>query len=121
MFVTICMSPFIHQNFRREEQNYVAQTEVDSSSVLTSAMSKSSPSGPGPGPGGDPPKLQSTAPRRPDGQRGGPPSLVLAALKRLLPIGMNHYGAREQELVQQAKLRFGQVSGMAHASLCVAL
>ncbi|XP_041469245.1 ryanodine receptor 2-like isoform X1 [Lytechinus variegatus] len=101
-------------NFRREEQNYVAQTEVDSSAALTSAMSKSGGGGGssnspyGGSLPGEPPKLQSTAPKRPDGQHGSPPSLILAALKRLLPIGMNQYGAREQELVQQAKLRFGQ-------------
>ncbi|XP_072171379.1 ryanodine receptor 2-like [Diadema setosum] len=99
-------------NFRREEQNYVAQTEVDSSSVLASAMSKSSSGGGslggGMSPPGEPPKPMSTTPKRPDGQQGSPPSLILAALKRLLPIGMNQYGAREQELVQQAKLRYGQ-------------
>ncbi|XP_071482867.1 ryanodine receptor 3-like [Diadema antillarum] len=99
-------------NFRREEQNYVAQTEVDSSSVLASAMSKSSSGGGsfggGMSPPGEPPKPMSTTPKRPDGQQGSPPSLILAALKRLLPIGMNQYGAREQELVQQAKIRYGQ-------------
>ena len=88
---------------------------MDSSAALTSAMSKSGSGGCSNSPcggnlPGEPPKLQSTAPKRPDGQHGSPPSLILAALKRLLPIGMNQYGAREQELVQQAKLRFGQVS-----------
>ena len=36
-------------------------------------------------------------------------SLNVAALKRLLPIGLNLFGGREQELVQQAKQKFIQV------------
>jgi len=37
-------------------------------------------------------------------------SLNVACLKRLLPIGLNMFGGREQELVQQAKQRLVDVS-----------
>ena len=38
-------------------------------------------------------------------------SLIVAALKRLLPVGLNLFAGREQELVQHCKDRFLQVSG----------
>ena len=37
-------------------------------------------------------------------------SLNVACLKRLLPIGLNMFGGKEQELVQQAKQKFVDVS-----------
>jgi len=37
-------------------------------------------------------------------------SLNVACLKRLLPIGLNMFGGREQELVQQAKQKLVDVS-----------
>jgi hypothetical protein len=37
-------------------------------------------------------------------------SLIVAALKRLLPVGLNLFAGREQELVQHCKDRFLQVS-----------
>ena len=37
-------------------------------------------------------------------------SLNVACLKRLLPIGLNMFGGREQELIQQAKQRLVRVS-----------
>jgi hypothetical protein len=36
-------------------------------------------------------------------------SLIVAALKRLLPVGLNLFAGREQELVQHCKDRFLQV------------
>lgn len=36
-------------------------------------------------------------------------SLVVLGLKRLLPIGMNLFGAREQELIQQVKQKLQEV------------
>jgi len=38
-------------------------------------------------------------------------SLSVACLKRLLPIGLNMFGGREQELIQQAKQKLVDVSG----------
>ncbi|XP_071962240.1 ryanodine receptor 2-like isoform X3 [Antedon mediterranea] len=61
-------------NFKREEQNYIAQNEPQSNN----GRDKNSYSS----------------------------SKIVSCLKRLLPIGMNLYGAMEQELVQQAKQRF---------------
>ena len=37
-------------------------------------------------------------------------SLIVAALKRLLPVGLNLFAGREQELVQHCKDRFLQVT-----------
>lgn len=48
--------------------------------------------------------------KRGDGKkRSRMTSLNVACLKRLLPIGLNMFGGREQELVQQAKQRLVQV------------
>ncbi|XP_033127881.1 ryanodine receptor 2-like [Anneissia japonica] len=60
-------------NFKREEQNYIAQNEP-----------------------------QSNAGRDRD-NKSYSSSRIVACIKRLLPIGMNLYGAMEQELVQEAK------------------
>ncbi len=39
-------------------------------------------------------------------------SLVVAALKRLLPVGLNLFAGREQELVQHSKDRFLMVRNL---------
>ncbi|XP_033625850.1 ryanodine receptor 2-like [Asterias rubens] len=92
-------------NCRREEQNFVAQMEAENAALLASATSNrrmglTPPEDPGAG-------LKAARDRRVEGQ-GSPTSLVVVCLKRMLPIGMNLYGAREQELVQQAKVKFQQ-------------
>ncbi|XP_038072837.1 ryanodine receptor 2-like isoform X2 [Patiria miniata] len=90
-------------NCRREEQNFVAQMEAENAALLASATSNrrmglTPPDDPGAG-------LKAARDRRVEGQ-GSPTGLVVVCLKRMLPIGMNLYGAREQELVQQAKIKF---------------
>ena len=44
------------------------------------------------------------------GGRDASNSLIVMALKRLTPVGMNLFAGREQELVQHVKDRFLQVS-----------
>ncbi|XP_072031407.1 LOW QUALITY PROTEIN: ryanodine receptor 2-like [Amphiura filiformis] len=94
-------------NFRREEQNFVAQMEADNAALLAATMSGRKvaiqPSD----------EKTKTAIQQVERERrmeglGSPSSLVVVSLKRLLPVGMNLYGAREQELIQQAKLMFQQ-------------
>jgi len=48
------------------------------------------------------------------GQKGkdATSSLIVAALKRLLPVGLNLFAGREQELVQHCKDRFLQVTNI---------
>ncbi|XP_078000970.1 ryanodine receptor 2-like [Glandiceps talaboti] len=84
-------------NFRREEQNFVAQNEMEKVILMSSASRKMSMAG------------DSFKMRKKDNDRSLDTlqnSLLVACLKRLLPIGMNLYGAREQELIHQAKQKF---------------
>lgn len=41
-------------------------------------------------------------------------SLMVACLKRLLPVGLNLFAGREQELVQHCKDRYLKVKSMKH-------
>ncbi len=96
------------QNFRREEQNFVAQMEAENAALLAATMSGRKVAIQ---PSDEKTKTaiqQAERERRIEGL-GSPSSLVVVSLKRLLPIGMNLYGAREQELIQQAKLMLQQV------------
>ena len=81
--------------------------EAENAALVASAttnrrMGLTPPDDPGAG-------LKKAREHRIEGQ-GSPTSLVVVCLKRMLPIGMNLYGAREQELVQQAKMKFQEVS-----------
>ena len=96
----------------------MAQMEAENAALLASATSNrrmglTPPEDPGAG-------LKAARDRRVEGQ-GSPTSLVVVCLKRMLPIGMNLYGAREQELVQQAKVKFQQVWFGFFCSLCTTI
>ncbi|XP_070577063.1 ryanodine receptor 2-like isoform X7 [Ptychodera flava] len=85
-------------NFRREEQNFVAQNEMEAVILMSSASRKMSMAR------GDSFKMRNKEKDRSTDTLQN--SLVVGCLKRLLPIGMNLYGAREQELIHQAKQKF---------------
>uniref|UniRef100_A0A4W5R104 Ryanodine receptor 3 n=1 Tax=Hucho hucho TaxID=62062 RepID=A0A4W5R104_9TELE len=98
IFILWCKS----HNFKREEQNFVVQNEINNLSFLTgeskTKMSKS---------GGD-------QDRKHKKRRGElysvQTSLIVAALKKMLPIGLNMCTPGDQELISLAKIRY---------SLCV--
>ncbi|TRY59413.1 hypothetical protein DNTS_004316 [Danionella cerebrum] len=88
-------------NFKREEQNFVVQNEINNMSFLIidtkSKMSKGAVSDPE---------------RKKMKKRGDryslQTSLIVAALKRLLPVGLNICAPGDQELIGLAKSRFTQ-------------
>uniref|UniRef100_H2Y883 Ryanodine receptor 3-like n=1 Tax=Ciona savignyi TaxID=51511 RepID=H2Y883_CIOSA len=91
-------------NFRREEQNFVVQNEIDNMSVLTADKSAT-------------PSaasmlvsmisIQRVVKRR--GDRYSPStSLVVACLKRMMPVAINTGHVADFQLLQEAKSRFVQ-------------
>ncbi|XP_057252505.1 ryanodine receptor 1-like, partial [Pezoporus wallicus] len=100
-------------NFKREEQNFVVQNEINNMSFLTAdSKSKMAKSGDGqvsgggtPEPSGGPPERRAGAPRRGD-RYSVRTSLIVATLKKLLPIGLNLCSPADQELMAMAKGRY---------------
>uniref|UniRef100_A0A674EHP4 Ryanodine receptor 3 n=1 Tax=Salmo trutta TaxID=8032 RepID=A0A674EHP4_SALTR len=97
IFILWCKS----HNFKREEQNFVVQNEINNLSFLTgeskTKMSKVRMSG------GD-------QDRKHKKRRGElysvQTSLIVAALKKMLPIGLNMCTPGDQELISLAKIRY---------------
>lgn len=99
------------QYFRREEQNFISQHEIDNMALIMQASNR---------PGrtffqkSDPTQSSSAGRKKNkrrhnekrDREREVASSLLVVALKRLLPIGMNLFEGRERELVQHVKERF---------------
>ncbi|XP_047673438.1 ryanodine receptor 2 isoform X3 [Tachysurus fulvidraco] len=88
-------------NFKREEQNFVVQNEINNMSFLiTDTKSKMSKG------------AVSDQERKKMKKRGDrysmQTSLIVAALKRLLPVGLNICAPGDQELITLAKNRFTQ-------------
>ncbi|KAG7283030.1 hypothetical protein CRUP_012923 [Coryphaenoides rupestris] len=85
-------------NFKREEQNFVVQNEINNLGFLTGEtktnMSKS---------GGDQDRKHK---RRRGEYYSVQTSLIVAALKKLLPIGLNMCTPGDQELISLAKIRY---------------
>uniref|UniRef100_A0A665TV22 Ryanodine receptor 3 n=1 Tax=Echeneis naucrates TaxID=173247 RepID=A0A665TV22_ECHNA len=95
IFILWCKS----HNFKREEQNFVVQNEINNLGFLTgegktSKMSKS---------GGDQERKHK---RRRGEYYSIPTSLIVAALKKMLPIGLNMCTPGDQELIFLAKMRY---------------
>jgi len=100
------------QFFKREEQGFVARNEIDSMTLIMPSTSKR---------GGG---AQAVTPTEDEDSGGGSElqnlkrrgqykkkleriaSLNVACLKRLLPIGMNLFTGREQEIIQYTKEKF---------------
>uniref|UniRef100_G3S6N8 Ryanodine receptor 2 n=1 Tax=Gorilla gorilla gorilla TaxID=9595 RepID=G3S6N8_GORGO len=87
------------QNFKREEQNFVVQNEINNMSFLItdtkSKMSKAAVS-----------DQERKKMKRKGDRYSMQTSLIVAALKRLLPIGLNICAPGDQELIALAKNRF---------------
>ncbi|KAM8814823.1 ryanodine receptor 2 isoform 1-T1 [Rhynchonycteris naso] len=86
-------------NFKREEQNFVIQNEINNMSFLItdtkSKMSKAAVS-----------DQERRKVRRKGDRYSVQTSLIVAALKRLLPVGLNICAPGDQELIALAKNRF---------------
>ncbi|XP_061072692.1 ryanodine receptor 1b isoform X3 [Conger conger] len=91
-------------NFKREEQNFVVLNEINNMSFLT-ADSKSKMSKAGDGEGGGSDVERSKKKRRGD-RYSVQTSLIVAALKKMLPIGLNMCSPADQELINLAKIRY---------------
>ncbi|XP_019738677.1 ryanodine receptor 3 [Hippocampus comes] len=96
IFILWCKS----HNFKREEQNFVVQNEINNLGFLTgegkTKMSKS---------GGDQERKHK---RRRGDYYSIHTSLIVAALKKMLPIGLNMCTPGDQELISLAKMRYSQ-------------
>ncbi|XP_038623542.1 ryanodine receptor 1 isoform X2 [Tachyglossus aculeatus] len=86
-------------NFKREEQNFVVQNEINNMSFLTadskSKMAKS---------GGS--EQERTKKKRRGDRYSVQTSLIVATLKKMLPIGLNMCAPTDQELISVAKNRY---------------
>ena len=116
-------SYFSTQYFRREETNFVTANEIDpmalimpsgigrARAVASDPNANSGGSGGGGGGGSSQSKKKmKKKDKSKDKQKDAASSLIVAALKRLLPVGLNLFAGREQELVQHCKDRYLQVS-----------
>uniref|UniRef100_A0A669DWH7 Ryanodine receptor 3 n=1 Tax=Oreochromis niloticus TaxID=8128 RepID=A0A669DWH7_ORENI len=94
IFILWCKS----HNFKREEQNFVVQNEINNLGFLTgegkTKMSKT---------GGDQERKHK---RRRGEYYSIQTSLIVAALKKMLPIGLNMCTPGDQELISLAKIRY---------------
>ncbi|KAM4600943.1 ryanodine receptor 3 [Polymixia lowei] len=94
IFILWCKS----HNFKREEQNFVVQNEINNLGFLTgegkAKMSKA---------GGDQERKHK---RRRGEYYSVQTSLIVAALKKMLPIGLNMCTPGDQELISLAKIRY---------------
>ncbi|MCJ8742149.1 hypothetical protein PDJAM_G00078720 [Pangasius djambal] len=86
-------------NFKREEQNFVVINEINNMSFLT-ADSKSKMSKAG---GSD---VERTKKKRRGDRYSVQTSLIVAALKKMLPIGLNMCSPADHELINLAKSRY---------------
>ncbi|XP_045464164.1 ryanodine receptor isoform X4 [Harmonia axyridis] len=93
------------QYFLREEQNFISANEIDNMVLIMPTASRRSvvPEG-GQSGGGKKKKKNRDKKRNKDKEIQA--SLMVACLKRLLPVGLNLFAGREQELVQHCKDRF---------------
>ena len=94
---------------RKEEQNFISANEIDNMALIMPFAGKAGrpvvTKGDGTGSvGGKIKKKKRDGPRNKDKELAS--SLMVSALKRLLPVGLNLFAGREQELVQYAKDKF---------------
>ncbi|XP_068106648.1 ryanodine receptor 1 isoform X3 [Hyperolius riggenbachi] len=91
-------------NFKREEQNFVVQNEINNMSFLTAdSKSKMSKSGESQSGGSD---QERTKKKRRGDRYSVQTSLIVATLKKMLPIGLNMCSPTDQELIALAKTRY---------------
>jgi predicted metallopeptidase len=84
----------LSQHFKREELNYMAQFEEDAAAAGDMKTGKAA--------------IAERKKKRREGVKRDKhaSSIVIACLKRLLPVGLNVFGGRELDIVQQTKEKF---------------
>uniref|UniRef100_A0A3Q3WQW7 Uncharacterized protein n=2 Tax=Mola mola TaxID=94237 RepID=A0A3Q3WQW7_MOLML len=98
IFILWCKS----HNFKREEQNFVVHNEINNLGFLT-GEAKTKLSKVNVLSGGDQERKHK---RRRGDYYSIPTSLIVAALKKMLPIGLNMCTPGDQELISMAKIRY---------------
>ncbi|KAJ8982736.1 hypothetical protein NQ317_014034 [Molorchus minor] len=90
------------QYFLREEQNFISANEIDNMVLIMPTATRRSviPDGSQPTVG------KKHRDKKRDKDKEIQASLMVACLKRLLPVGLNLFAGREQELVQHCKDRY---------------
>lgn len=97
------------QYFLKEEQNFISANEIDNMALImptatrrTQAVSEGQQNTTG----GKVKKKKKNRDKKRDKDKEVQASLMVACLKRLLPVGLNLFAGREQELVQHCKDRY---------------
>ncbi|EDW46995.1 GM21070 [Drosophila sechellia] len=95
------------QYFLKEEQNFISANEIDNMAlIMPTATRRSAISEGAPTVGGKVKKKKKNRDKKRDKDKEVQASLMVACLKRLLPVGLNLFAGREQELVQHCKDRY---------------
>ncbi|XP_014093117.2 ryanodine receptor isoform X15 [Bactrocera oleae] len=95
------------QYFLKEEQNFISTNEIDNMAlIMPTATRRSAITEGAPVTGGKVKKKKKNRDKKRDKDKEVQASLMVACLKRLLPVGLNLFAGREQELVQHCKDRY---------------
>lgn len=99
------------QYFLKEEQNFISANEIDNMTLImpTATRRSTAVSDGAPVTGGKIKKKKKHRDKKRDKDKEVQASLMVACLKRLLPVGLNLFAGREQELVQHCKDRYLKV------------
>ncbi|XP_055318049.1 ryanodine receptor isoform X5 [Sitodiplosis mosellana] len=94
------------QYFLKEEQNFISANEIDNMTLIMPTATRRPISDGAPVTGGKVKKKKKHREKKRDKDKEVQASLMVACLKRLLPVGLNLFAGREQELVQHCKDRY---------------
>lgn len=96
------------QYFLKEEQNFISANEIDNMALIMPTASRRTQTAVEgqPQSGGKIKKKKKNRDKKRDKDKEIQASLMVACLKRLLPVGLNLFAGREQELVQHCKDRY---------------
>ncbi|KAL5285595.1 hypothetical protein ACFFRR_007348 [Megaselia abdita] len=95
------------QYFLKEEQNFISANEIDNMTlIMPTATRRSAVVAEGAPAGGKIKKKKKSRDKKRDKDKEVQASLMVACLKRLLPVGLNLFAGREQELVQHCKDKY---------------
>lgn len=98
------------QYFLKEEQNFISANEIDNMTlIMPTATRRSAAVNEGATSGSKVKKKKKHRDKKRDKDKEVQASLMVACLKRLLPVGLNLFAGREQELVQHCKDRYLKV------------
>lgn len=92
--------------FQKEETTFVATNEIDNMLLLMPAGGSTDLTQAAPAQTASQPAPAKKGKRRQPKEKKKFTSLIVASLKRIIPIGINFFGGSEQELIQMAKQKF---------------